>query len=483
MDYKEQLEKIVGSQNVHDDNQTLEQYFGDLSFTPRIKPRCVIEPEGAAAVQKIVKWANETLTPLVTVSSSPPHLRGDSAPGVGGAVIVDLRRMRRIIRVDPYNRVALIEPGVTFGQLQTELEKSGLSAYLPLSPRSTKSVVASMLEREPITIPAHHWDATDPMLCAEIIFGTGDILRGGDAAGPDPIEKQWELGKVQATPMGLGQFNEHRLISGAQGTIGIVTWSALKCRYLSKLNRTFVVPSRDLESLISLSYQLSRIRLGDYCFILNGVNLACWLGRNTGEIEALKKALPNWALIVSFEGYGDFPEEKVQYQEADFKEIAGFCQLEPVTGIAGVDEKAISNLLSSVSPEPYWKFRYKGGCHDLFFLTTLDKTPKYISSIDEMKFPQENIGIYLQPIVQGTSCHCEFNFYIDPTKQDEINGAKWMINEGGRSLARQGAFFSRPYGAWAEFAFNDSADAVLMQKKVKQIFDPKGILNPAKLHF
>ncbi|MBP1708002.1 MAG: FAD-binding domain protein, partial [Chloroflexi bacterium] len=375
MNGKEALEKIVGSQNVMDSLPVLEAYSGDLSFVPRIKPRCVVRPENAQEVQKIVQWANETLTPLVPVSSGSPHFRGDSVPGVGGAVIVDLNRMKRIIRVDPHNRVALIEPGVTYTQLQPELAKAGLSAYLPLSPRSTKSVIGSMLEREPITMPAHHWDASDPLLCAEIVFGTGDILRGGEAAGPDPIEKQWELGKAQMTPMGLGQFNEHRLISGAQGTIGIVTWSTLKCRYLAKLSRTFLVPAQNIEPLIDLSYQLLRIRLGDHLFILNGLNLACLLAGNAAEIEALKKGFPEWVLIVSFEGTGEMPEEKVQYQEADFQDIARFCNVKPATALPGAPEGAVTSWLSSPSAEPYWKLRHKGGCHDIFFLTTLDKTP------------------------------------------------------------------------------------------------------------
>jgi hypothetical protein len=42
----------------------------------------------------------------------------------------------------------MVEPGVTFGEIQAKLAKSGLSAYLPLAPRSSKSVIGSMLERE-----------------------------------------------------------------------------------------------------------------------------------------------------------------------------------------------------------------------------------------------------------------------------------------------------------------------------------------------
>jgi FAD/FMN-containing dehydrogenase len=480
----EKLGEIVGNQNTFLDRDILDEYSGDLSFAPRVRPACIVKPENAGQVQTIVRWANETLTPIVPVSSGPPHFRGDSVPSVGGAVIVDLSRMKKIIRVDPRNRVAMIEPGVTFAELQPVLKKAGLTAYTPLCPRRSKSVIGSMLEREPITMPAHHWDATDPMLCAEIVFGTGEKLRGGEAAGPDTIEEQWEIGKAQMTPMGLSQFNEHRLISGAQGAIGIVTWSTLKCRYLSRLSRTLLVASEDLQPLIDFSYRLLRIRLGDHFFILNGLDLACLLARKASEIKTLRKILPPWVLVVSFEGYGELPEEKVQYQEADFRDMARSGHLEPADAIPGVRGEDVSRLLSGAAAGRYWKLKYKGGCHDIFFLTTLDKTPGFISAVASLMsasgFPAENAGVYIQPTVQGTSCHCEFNLYTDPASRTGTEMARQLVSEGSRNLAKQGAFFSRPYGAWADFAYGGAAETVLMQRKIKQIFDPNGILNPGK---
>ena len=180
---EKELAKIVGSRNVLNSPEILEEYSGDSSFAPQVRPLCVVKPGNIEEVQGVVKWANETLTPLVPVSSGPPHSRGDTVPGVGGSVVVDLSSMKRIIRVDSSNKVAIVEPGVTFGELQSELEKVGMHAYMPLAPCSSKSVIGSVLEREPITIPSHHWDATDPMLCAEVVFGTGDKLRTGEAAG------------------------------------------------------------------------------------------------------------------------------------------------------------------------------------------------------------------------------------------------------------------------------------------------------------
>ncbi len=272
---KNGLEKIVGRENVLTAPKKMKEYSGANGFSPF----CAVRPADTGQLKEIVRWANEKKVPLVPVSSGPPHFRGDTAPGVEGAVIVDLSRMNKIIRVNAPNRVAIVEPGVTFGELQTELAKSGLCAYMPLAPRRSKSVLASVLEREPILMPGVHFDSTDPMLCVEIVFGTGDSLRTGEAAGPDTLEQQWEIGKAQISPFGPTQMDPQRLVSGAQGTIGIVTWMSLKCRFMSELSRAFLIPSAGLEPLIELSYRLTRIRFTGSIFILNGLNLACLMGQ------------------------------------------------------------------------------------------------------------------------------------------------------------------------------------------------------------
>src|SRR5512137_2957591 len=94
------LAKIVGTGNVLDSQDILEEYSSDLSFVPQRRPRCVVRPGTADEVMRIVKWANETMTPLVPVSSGPPHFRGDTVPAMGGSVIIDLSRMKKIIRID-----------------------------------------------------------------------------------------------------------------------------------------------------------------------------------------------------------------------------------------------------------------------------------------------------------------------------------------------------------------------------------------------
>jgi FAD/FMN-containing dehydrogenase len=482
------LEDIVGSGNVLDGQSLLDACAWTAGLTNRVKPAGVVRPSNAEEVQEIVKWANKTMTPLVPVSSGPPHLRGNTTPRIGGSIIVDLSMMKRIIRIDPRNRVAMVEPGVTFAELQPALQQAGMSAYLPLSPRASKSVVASMLEREPVTMPAHHWDAVDPLLCAEIVFGTGDRLRSGEAAGPDTIEEQWTIGKAQMTPYGPGQFDESRLISGAQGTIGIITWATMKCRPSSRLRRTFLIASQTLEPLLDLSYRLIRIRLGDLCFIVNDLNLASLLAKDSEGIQQLRGILPRWVLVVTFEGYGDLPEEKVDYQQSDFREMLKHAgNIEPISAIAGYDAEDVSVLISRPSDEPYWKLRHKGACTDLFFLTTLDRIPAFIGAMPSLarshRFAFEDIGIYIQMVVQGTSCHCEFDAFYDPANVAESEQARSLVVEGAIDLANMGAFFSRPYGSWSNVAYSRAAETCILQRKVKKIFDPNNILNPGRLCF
>ncbi|HEY95916.1 MAG TPA: FAD-binding oxidoreductase [Dehalococcoidia bacterium] len=481
------LEKIVGKENVLSGAEELKEYVEGSDNTISKLPHYAVRPADTDELQEIVRWANEKKIPLVPVSSGPPHLRGDTIPESDNAVIVNLRRMNRILRVDPSNRVTIVEPGVTFGELQAELVKAGMCAYMPLSPRSTKSVLASVLERDPILMPGLHFDSTDPMLCAEIVFGTGDKLRTGEAAGPDTLEEQWEIGKAQISPFGPTQMDPQRLISGAQGTIGIVTWMSLKCRFLSELRRAFFLTGTSLEPLIELTYYLTRIRFTGNIFILNNVNLACLVGKDSREIAALRDQLPEWLLFVTCEGYGPLPDQKVRYLEADLSEFAERYGLKIHNNLSSVKADNFADLLSKPSAEPYWKQRMKGGFRDVFFLTTLGNTPKFSSLVSGLAqqrgFPAGYTGVYIQPVAQGTSCHCEFDLYYDNADREEAEMVNKIEIEAVDQLEEQGAFFSRPYGNWPDIAYRRAADTADMQRKVKDIFDPNWILNPGKLCF
>lgn len=484
---KEDLAKIVGKKNVLDDEKTLAKYAGDQSFVTCIKPACVAKPKDGTEVQKIIEWANETRTALVPVSSGAPHFRGDTVPSVGGAVVVDLSGMNKIIRVDRRNRVAMIEPGVTYGELIPALAKEGLAAHLPLAPRSTKSVIGSILEREPITMPRHHWDASDPMLCIEVVFGDGHLFMTGSAAGPGTLEEQWKVKRAQIRPMGPAQTDFQRVIQGSQGTMGIVNWMSLKCRIAPTGKASFLVPANDLSDLTDLSWRLQKVILGDDCLILNRHNLASLLATKTRTIADIEAVLPPWLMFVSAEGRGVLPAEKIAYQVNDMKKLAQTIGLMLKDVVGGVTADEVAQVLSQPSAEPYWKCKAKGNCRDLFFLTTTDKTPEFVKAMnvqaENWGISPNDIGVYIQPTVNGTSCHCEFNINCDSNNQTEMAKVQGLVTDGAAALANLGAFFSRPYGSWSDVAYRRDAETTAMLRKVKKIFDPNNIMNPGKLCF
>jgi FAD/FMN-containing dehydrogenase len=475
----------VGTESVIDDPVVMERYSSDMSFVSTRRPEFVVKPGNANQVQELVSWANGTLMPLVPVSSGPPHFRGDTVPQQGG-VIVDLSQMNRILRIDRRNRVAMIEPGVAFGDLQSVLEPEGMRAMLPLAPRTAKSVIGTYLEREPILVPKYHWDMSDPLCCVEVVFGNGDVFRTGAAAGPGTLEEQWESGQAQKSPVGPGPTDFLRVIQGAQGTMGIVTWATIRLELLPSIQEPFIVGCNSVDEIIDFVYRLQRLKLGDECLILNQLNLASILEQEERAIEKLRSTLPPYILIFAIAGYDRFPEERVEYQTKDILEIAETYSVNPFVP-QGVDPGGILQALSSPCPEPYWKLRYRGNSADMFFLTTLDRSPEFIEvmheAVGETGFLDTNMGMYIQPVQQGRCCHMEFNLAYDPSNAGDAELARITFERASNALMVKGAFFSRPYGIWSELIGNRHAENVIALRKVKNIFDPNNVMNPGRLFF
>jgi FAD/FMN-containing dehydrogenase len=361
---------------------------------------------------------------------------------------------------------------------------NGLRALKPLLPRKTKSVLTSCLEREPIVIPKDHWDATDPLICIEVVFGTGDIFRTGSAAGPGTVAEQLAGGIKQINPMGPLATDFSRVVQGSQGTMGIVAWATVVCGLLPSIQKTFFIVSENPEPLIELTYRLTRDRIGEELFMTNGLRMANIAADRTDEVDKLASTMPPWILVLSLTGHEYYPEEKIAYQEKDVRRLAQGLGLELRTSVAGFGGNALIRKLEN-PPEDYYKTRYKGGCQDIFFITTLDKTPGFMEVIDGVlgaqRYRPAELGIYIQPMIQGCACHCEFSLVNDPSDEREGKGVKETVIAASKHLADSGAFFSRPYGPWADIAYRKDAETTAALRKVKGIFDPNKIMNPGRL--
>ncbi len=480
------LEKIVGARNVCRDQAALEAYSRDMSFVSGARPECIVKPGTAGEVGQIVKLARESQTPLVPVSSGPPHFRGDTVPGMGGAVVVDLSGMKKIIHVNREARACMFEPGVTFGELIPAVTKAGLRLNMPLLPRAAKSVVGSLLEREPVVMPQYHWDIADPLNNVEIYYGTGDMFRTGAAAGPGTIEEQWAVGGAQVEAAGPSTASWYRIIQGAQGTMGIVTWASARCEILPKVEEAYFVGSGSLEKIIDLIHWLVRLRIANECFVLNNVNLAA-MTAGKGAYRQIKDALPPWILFYNAAGYDYLPEERAAGQAADAADAAQKLGLEPVKVLGGVSAADFLKMVQLPSAEPYWKVRQKGACEDVMFLTIHDKVPgivkKMNKEVTKAGYNAPEMGVYIQPLVQGSNIHAEFNLFYDMADRKEASTVRELAVNTVDPLMAKGAFFSRPYGENTSLIMNKDAATAATLRKVKAILDPDNIMNPGKLCF
>ena len=396
--------------------------------------------------------------------------------------------MKKIINVDRARRVAMVEPGVTFGELILAAEKQGIRLNMPLLPRHSKTVVGSLLEREPVIMPKYQWDISDPLACIEVILGTGDDFRTGQAAGPGTVEEQWKVGGIQKAPYGPGIASWHRIIQGAQGTMGIVTWASLRCELLPSLEEPFMVGSDKIDKLLDMASWLIRLRMVNECFILNNINLAAIFARKwPGDYQNIKAGLPAWTLFYVVAGYESFPEERVSSHIKNITDITQRLGMEAVKSAGGISANEILKTVQKPSGEPYWKLRYKGDSEDIFFLTINDKVEGLIGTMNELAagagYPASDLGAYIQPVVQGTGCHCEFNLFYDHENSSEVNRAKELSASATKALIARGAFFSRPYGENARVILNRDAASVAVLNKIKKMFDPNNVMNPGKVCF
>lgn len=447
-------------------------------------PTCILSPANAGELQAVIYYANQASLNLTVTSSTGVHRHG-AITNPGENILIDLSHWRKVDLIDRRNRVCRIEPGVTYGQLIVELGEHNMTLPLPLAPRRGKSVLASIMDREPTTWPNKQWDSSDPVGSTEFFFGTGDRFRSGAAGGPGTIEQQRESGGAQKFSSGPSQTDFHRVIQGAQGTMGILTWITLRTELLPSHQETLVVGSRNLENLLPFVYDVQRGRLGEHAFILNRVAVEMLLaGENQDASSDLKEACPEYVLLQNIAGFERLPQERLEYHE---KEIRGFARKHGLLTAERVGGIQASELLARATHpcgDRDWRDQLFGASLSVFFLSTLDRMPSFqsifVKAAKDHGIPNQQIAIYLQPVVQNHACHVEFILPVDPGSEAEIGRMRSFESHVVSELIRGGAYFSRPYGSAAELVWGENQANYDLLKNVKKIFDPNRVLQRGK---
>lgn len=479
------LEGILGKDAVVDDDETIRRYSRDQSFVQPRRPDAVVFAQSVAEVQEVVKYGNRTLTPIVPFSSGL-NLHGATIPKEGG-IVLDLSKMNKILEINENNWHCVIEPGVTVSQLQDELEKHQLRAMLPFGVHPDRSALTSYLERDPTVASASFEYGNELIMDTELVLPNGDLFRTG----------LWSAGVKPGSPMGPVRAMLNRLWTGAQGTLGILTKMNIKVEYLPRKRKIFLIPFDSFPETMEPLRMIQRKEIGLECLMINNFNLASLLCKDwrvpekfpanmieSKEFETLRDKLPDWTLAVCSNGGPRMPEGKIAYEEEVLQQICSMAHLQMY------DDGYLKEMLLSEMLRPWGilkKFCYRGSVHDVSFKSTLKRFPEYqkivMEIINKYNYPLRDISVFILPIERGRAFHCEADFHCNPQNKDEVVQIRNLWLEVSERLIDDGAFFDRPYGAWADMVYSRAGTYTQKLKELKKELDPNNILNPGHLCF
>ena len=178
------LRSVVGDQWVLSDEAELARYLDPYPVVEEgiFVPSASVLPDRVEQVQAIVRIANEFRIPLSPISTGNNNSYGGAAPRCKGAIIVDLKRLNRILEVDETLCYALVEPGVSYQALYDHLQQQDSHLWIDVPDLCWGSVVGNTLERGGGYTPyGDHF----MMQCGmEVVLPDGGLLRTGMGALP-----------------------------------------------------------------------------------------------------------------------------------------------------------------------------------------------------------------------------------------------------------------------------------------------------------
>ena len=475
---------VVGAQNVSTDIDTLKQYSKDTSLMPARMPDMIVRVLNREQLMGVLKIANANSIPVVPRSSGTGTY-GTAIP-VQGGIVVDLSSMKRIPRIDTRNRWALLEAGVTFGELRDELAKQGMQPLNTLLPRKDKSIITSVLEREPVLTCKTECD--EPVRTMEWVWGTGELMRSG-AMSVDAMPAEDIPDKTASDLCSIGGpgIDWWRLMTGNQGTFGILTLMNVKIFHKALLQKVVILTFKNLEDLVMPLYTIQHREIGHECFVLNNYDVAAILADDDKEIANLAKKIPPYCIVLNLWGGQFFPEERIAFEEKAVNEIADQFQFPVAKGLTAVPDanKRFEGMLTSPwEGDVYWKDRFAGACLEIVFQAGLDKVPAYWKIFNQLAaefgIDTKTLGLYIQPRQRCRVCHVEFHIPCDPNAAD-LENIRLFQKKAFEALMNAGAFFYRPYYDWSDMIFARSGYAYETIKKIKKILDPNCTLNPGRM--
>lgn len=451
-----ELQNIVGQQNVRANASELYVYGGDASIYHNL-PDAVVQPKTINHVQKIMEYANAKLIPVVPRGAGS-GLCGHTVP-IEGGVILDMKRMNHLLEVKPEDMYCRVEPGVVDEDLNRVLKPYGL--FYPPSPSSSKiATIGGEISTNASGSRSVKYGATrDYVLGMKLVLPTGELVDLGTET------------RVEAAG-----YQIHRLITGSEGTLGVIVEATMKLIPLPKLRCLGMAKFDKLEDcgdaiadIIASGVEPSMLELVDEVAI-KAVN-------TTFQME-----LPEVEAIVFFEADGKV-KEAVDYE---IEAIKGICEKHNGKIIrisyATAERKEIYSARKKLSAS---LARYKEN-HYAIPLADDMAIPysKMAECFNKIHKIAERYNLIMAAFGHAGSGVIHIRILLDTKNKEQWQFAKQAIKEvyeyvhsiGGISSGEHGIALSKA-PAWK----SAKEDLQPVMRKIKRALDPNNILNPQKL--
>ena len=217
----DRLRQELGNGKVFDDEGTRSSYTGS-TLTKKVMPDIIVAPQSVEDVQKTLKFANNNLIPVTTVSSGSQE--GSTTPFWGG-IVIDMMNMNKLIEIDTDRGYALIEPGVTLGELVKATAEVGYHVTVGSFPPGLSVIGNYTLTN----VNTHRTSMIDDVVSMEVVLPDGTVVRTGSMA----------FSEYSDTVKWNSMYNSYpdlkNLFMNAYGTLGVITKAAIRIYRLGEV--------------------------------------------------------------------------------------------------------------------------------------------------------------------------------------------------------------------------------------------------------